>query len=134
MKARRLSIPLAVLVVLTCGSIAFFIFFGQDFPPVMAVHFGIGGRANGYMDRVKFIVLSSFLSFMLPTFIATMVGVLPRVLPLSMLSLPNKAYRLAPERREQTLDGLLWIGLWLGCLVQTVLIAVNVAIYRANLR
>ena len=134
MTPRRLSIPLAVLVVLTCASIAFFVFFGPDFPPTMAVHFGIGGHANGEMDRVQFIVLGSFLSFMLPAFIAAMVGVLPRVLPVSMLSLPNKEYWLAPERREQTLDGLLWLGLWLGCLVQAFLMIVNIGIYRANIR
>ena len=133
MPARRLSIPLAILLLLTCASIAFFVFFGRDFPPTMAVHFGLGGRANGYMDRVKFIVLGSFLSFMLPTFIVTMVGVMPRVLPLSMLSLPNKQYWLSPERREQTLDAMLWFGLWLGCLVQGFLMTVDIGIYRANL-
>ena len=99
----------------------------------MAVHFGIGGRPTGYMDRVKFIVLGSFLSFMLPIFIATMIGVLPRVLPLSMLNLPNKGYWLATERRNASLDVMLWFGLWLGCLVQAFLIVLFIGIYRVNL-
>ena len=119
MPARRLSIPLAILVVLTCASIAFFIFFGQDFPPTMAVPLGTGG-ADHHIDRVKFIVLGSFLSFMLPVSIVAAVGVLPRIL-------------LARSRSAAQFDTLLWYGLWLGCAVQTVLMAVNVAIYRANL-
>ena len=119
MPARRLSIPLAILVVLTCASIAFFIFFGQDFPPTMVVHLGIGG-ADHHVDRVKFIVLGSFLALMLPTSIATLVGVLPRVL-------------LARGRRAATFDALLWFGLWIGSVIQVVLMAVNIAIYRANL-
>jgi hypothetical protein len=72
------------------------------------------------MDRVKFIVLGSFVSFMLPTAIVAIVGVLPRV--------------LAPAKRAATLDTLLWGSLWLGCAVQVLLMAANIAIYRANLR
>ena len=116
MKARRLSIPLALFAVLTSASIAFFIYFGRDFPPRMAVPF----TGDGYMDRVKFIVLGSFASFMLPTAIVALVGVLPRV--------------LAPQRDAAKYDTLLWGGLWLACLVQVVLMAMNIAIYRANLR
>jgi hypothetical protein len=134
MRARRLSIPLACFTLLTSASIAFFIYFGRDFPPTMAVHFGLGGAPNGYMDRVKFIVLGSFLSFMLPIFIATVIGVLPRVLPPSMISLPNKAYWFAPERRAATLDFMLWAGLWVACFVQVLLLVAFVGIYRANLR
>lgn len=133
MTPRRVSIPLALLALLTCASIAFFIFFGKEFPPRMAVHFGIGGRPDGYMDRVKFIVLGSFLSLMLPTFIAAMVGVLPRILPSSMLNVPNKDYWTAPERRGHALDTMLWFGLWLACLVQAFLMVLFIGIYRVNL-
>lgn len=133
MKPRRLSIPFAVFVFLTCASIAFFIFFGRDFPPQMAVHFSTAGRADGYMDRVKFIVLGSFLSFMSPIFLVAMVGVLPRVLPPSMLNVPNKNYWMAPERRGQAFDTMLWFALWLACQLQAFLLLINIGIYRANL-
>lgn len=127
----RLFAPLALLLVLTCASIAFFIYFGQDFPPTMAVRFDIGGHPTQWMDRVKFIVLASFLSFMLPTFIASL-GMLPRVLPISIISLPNKAYWFAPERAEASMNKLMWCQLWLGCLIQAFLIALNVGLARAN--
>jgi hypothetical protein len=132
MTERRLSIPLAILMLLTCGSIAFFIFFGQDFPPHMAVRFNLDGQPVEWMDRVKFIVLASFVSFMLPTFAAAMVGVLPRVVPISILNMPNKAYWLAQERRPEALDAWTWFGLWLGCLLQGFLMVINIGIARAN--
>jgi hypothetical protein len=85
------------------------------------------------MDRVKFIVMGSFIALMLPTFLVAMIGVVPRVLPPSVLSVPNKSYWQAPERRGHALDALMWFGLWLACLVQAFLIITNVVIYRANL-
>lgn len=133
MKPRGVAVPVLLLLAMTCASIAFFIFYGPDFPTTMAVHFGAGGQANGYMDRVKFIVLGSFTSFTLPTVIAAGVGVLPRVVPWRLLNLPNKAYWDAtPERREYALQSLLWFGLWLGCLVQAFLIGIDVILMRAN--
>ena len=120
MAQRRVSIPLAILILLTCASFAFFIFYGQDFPPTMVLPSGFGGF-DRHIDRVKFIVLGSFLSLMLPWFITTVVGVLPRVL-------------LARGRSAAIFDTLLWFGLWLGSGVQAVLMAIYIAIYRANLR
>jgi hypothetical protein len=120
-KTRRLSIPLAVFVLLTCAAIAFFIFFGRDFPPSMLVNLGVGPARH--MDRVKFIVLGSFASLMLPTFVTSVVGVLPRVLSSPRQGAANAKF-----------DALLWAGLWLGCAVQIALMAMDIAIYRANLR
>lgn len=128
----RVSLPLALLLVLTCGALAFFIYYGQWFPPTMAVHFNGAGQPDAWMDRVKFIVIGTALCFILPPFIVACVGVMPRVLPVSMLQLPNRAYWLAPERREVTLRHLLFVGLWLGCLVQAFLLAVWIMIARAN--
>ena len=119
MKSRRLSIPFAIYVLLTCASIAFFIFYGKDFPPSMALPLGLG-NADGNMDRVKFIVLGSFVSLMVPTLIVALVGVLPRV--------------LGGEGRRDAQDRLLWSGLWLACLAQVFLVTFFVSIYRANLR
>lgn len=130
---RRLSIPFALYVLLTCAAIAFFISFGKEFPPRMALHFTSGGIADGYIDRVKFIVLGSFLSLMLPTFIVAMIGVLPRILPASALMVPNKAYWAAPERRVEALDTMLWFALCLACLMQVFLLLISIGIYRSNL-
>ena len=128
----RVSLPLALLLVLTSGTLAFFIYYGQWFPPTMAVHFNPAGEPDAWMDRIKFIVIGSSLSFMLPAFIVACAGVLPRVLPVSILNLPNKEYWLAPERREATLVRLLFFALWLGCLVQAFMLGLWITIGRAN--
>ena len=128
----RVSLPLAVLLVLTCGALAFFIYYGQWFPPTLAVRFTLAGVPYGWMDRLKFIVIGSSLSFMLPTFVVACLGVMPRVLPIRMVTLPHRDYWLAPERREATLNRLLYFALWLGCLVQAFLLSLWIMIRHAN--
>ncbi len=128
----RISLPLALLLVLTAGSLAYLIYFGESFPPRMAVHFNNAGEADGWMDRLKYIVIASSLAFMLPPFIIAGIGVMPRVLPLSMVNIPNRAYWLAPERRENTLSALLYHALWLGCIVEAFLLALFIMIGLSN--
>ncbi len=124
--------PLALLLVLSAGSLAFFIYYGQWFPPQMAVHFTWAGEPDGWVDRVKFIVIGTSLCFMVPPFIVACVGVMPRVLPASMVNLPNRAYWLAPERREMALGRLMFYALWLGVIVQGLLFSVFILLARAN--
>lgn len=128
----RVSLPLALLLLLTSGSVAFFVYYGQWFPPTLAVHFNGAGDPDGWMDRIKFIVIGSSLSFMVPAFVVACLGVLPRVLPVGMVNLPNRDYWLAPEQREDTFTRLLCVSLWLGCLVEAFLMAVWIMIARAN--
>ena len=129
---RRLSTPLALLLLLTAGALSFFIYFGQWFPPVLAVHFDLAGNPNGWQDRIKFIVIGTSLSFILPPFLVACIGVLPRVIPPRSINLPNREFWLAPERREETYNAMLYFALWLACLVQAFLIAIHVTIARAN--
>lgn len=128
----RVSVPLACLLLLTAASLAFFIYFGQWFPPTMAVHFNAAGDPDGWMDRVKFIVIGTSMCFMLPPFLVACVGVLPRVLPVSMINLPNREYWLSSERREASLSRITYLALWLGCLVQAFLLAVFESVVRSN--
>lgn len=128
----RLSLPLALFLILTSGSLAYFIYYGQWFPPRIALHFDLVGQPDVWMDRLKFIVIASSTSFMVPPFVVACLGVMPRVLPIGMVNLPDRAYWLAPERREATLGRLMYFALWLGCLVQAFLIAINVTIARGN--
>lgn len=128
----RVSVPLAVLLVLTSAALAYFIYYGQWFPPLMAVRFTAAGDPAAWMDRIKFIVIGTSVSFMLPPFVVALMGVLPRALPISIVSLPNKKFWLAPERREATLTRLLYFGLWFGSLLQAFLLSVWILIGRSN--
>jgi len=128
----RISTPLALLLVLTAASLAFFIYYGQWFPPTMTVHFDSVGQPDQWMDRVKFIVIGTSACFMAPAFLVAGIGVMPRVLPIGMIRIPNRDYWFAPERREASLSRLMVYALWLGCVVEAGLLATFVLIARSN--
>lgn len=129
----RIAPPLALFALLTCGVFAFFIFYGKSLPPTMAVKFNQAGAPVEMMDRVKFIVMATSTSFLLPTFVVALVGVLPRIAPNANLNVPDKEYWTAStERREALMNRMLSFGLWLGCLIQVILCAVWISIARAN--
>lgn len=128
----RIALPVGLLLVMMAGSLAYLIYFGAAFPPRMAVHFTQAGEPDGWMDRLMFIVLASSMTFMVPPFLVAALGVMPRVMPGSVLNIPNRDFWLAPERRDAMLSNVLYYALWLGCLVEALLIAVNVMIAQAN--
>lgn len=130
--SRRIALPVALLLILMSGSLAYLIYYGSAFPPRMAVHFNSAGEPNGWMDRLMFIVLGASMTFMLPPFLVAALGVMPRVVPARWYNIPNREYWDAPERRDILLSNMLYFALWLGCLVEALLVAVNVLIAEAN--
>lgn len=128
----RVSIPVFLLLGLTAAGLAGFVYFGQTFPPALALGFDAAGAPVRWMDRVMFIVVFGSLSFMLPAFVAAVVGVLPRVLPPSALVVPNAAYWRAADHVEMARDRLLYFGAWLGCLVQMAILAFTTLVVRSN--
>lgn len=128
----RVSVPVFLLLGLTAAGLAGFVYFGQTFPPQLALGVDASGGLARWMDRVMFIVVFGSLSFMLPAFVAAMVGVLPRVLPVSALVVPNAAYWRTPERGDVARDWLLYFGAWLGCVVQIAILTMTALIVRAN--
>jgi hypothetical protein len=126
------SIPVFLLLGLTAAGLAGFVYFGQTFPPELALMFDAAGTPVRWMDRVMFIVVFGSLSFMLPAFVAAMVGVVPRVLPPSAILMPNAAYWRAAGRIEGARDRWLYYGAWLGCLVQGIILAAVAVVVRAN--
>jgi hypothetical protein len=128
----RLSIPVFTLLILTAASIATLIFYGADLPPTLAVHFGQGGRADGFQDRIMFIVMRSFWTMTLPPAVAVL-GLLPRIFNWR-LNVPNKAFwDGSPERRAAAYDRILWLALWTAAGVQAFLFATQSLLMRGNL-
>ena len=66
-------------------------------PHVIASHFDVAGRPNGWMSREAFVGVYAGVVLLLTIVFSTILFVPP-----SLLNLPNKEYWLAPERRAAT--------------------------------
>jgi len=103
---------------------------GQLADPV-ATHFGSGYLANGWMTRDGYLAFSLAFSVFLPVVIAGLVVWLPRVAS-GPLSLPNRDYWLAPERRAATLESITVRAIAIGSLFAIFMAGVHWLILEAN--
>lgn len=101
-------------------------------PARMASHFGANGTPNNWQTKEAFfltmvwmVAISFVVSFLIPCLIS--------VLPASMVSLPNKEYWLAPERREETVRYMSAKMGWLGCALLLLLLFATAQTFNANL-
>lgn len=112
---------LAAVVAFTAGSL----------PDNVASHFGADGAANGFSSRAGYTRGMVLLVVLVPTFVGVLPGLLGRVAG-GALNLPNKAYWLAPERREQTLHFLATHGALFAALLAAFLTWVHWLVVQAH--
>jgi hypothetical protein len=74
-------------------------------PAVMASHFDVAGRPNGYLDRDAFFAIQ-LITTGLVALVCGAGGPLADRLPISVINLPHKDFWLAPLRRAATLERL----------------------------
>jgi hypothetical protein len=114
------------------GGVALFLFATVDqLPDVVATHFDGRGRPNGWMTRRGYLAFSLAFDVGLPLLVAAAIGLAPRRWP-RHVSLPNRDYWLAPERRAATLGFLAAHACWLGCLMTLFGAAVHWVILAAH--
>lgn len=101
-------------------------------PQLVAIHFDAAGVANGFAPRAS--VRSFMFAFTLgaPLFIAAVTGLLPRMLPASMINIPNRGYWLAPDRAADTVNFMSDQGIWFGCIFVIFLGGVDWMVVKAN--
>jgi serine/threonine-protein kinase len=122
------SIAFVLVSLVVVAELAYYL---PQLPDRLASHFDFAGTANGWSDQSHFILTFALLIALMGAIFVTL-GSLHRV-PEAIISLPNKTYWLAPERRAATFalvrDWLRWF------LVLTLaLIALIVGlVLRANL-
>lgn len=103
----------------------------QTLPPVVASHFSASGVANGFMPRQAYVVGFSLLLIGVPLLIAFLPGSLASRSS-AHLNIPNRAYWLAPERRDTTLAFIRGHGKWFAAAVSLFLGYVHWLVVQAN--
>jgi len=125
------KIPLLILATAIAGSIILPIIYWSQMPDEMATHFDAGGQPDGWMSKGAFAGLLILLQVGLA---AMMLGIgrLTRVLPTSILNIPNREYWLAEERREQTLGETESMMAWIAAGTAVFLLFVFWLTFDAN--
>ncbi len=82
-------------------------------PERIASHFGASGLPDAWSDKKSFFD-TYFIVLAVITVLFPGIGFLLRRTPVSFINLPNKAYWLAPERKEETIAVLSRRFLWFG--------------------
>ena len=100
-------------------------------PDRVASHFGPGGTADGWMTRTGYRVFMLAFALGFVQLVAATVGLLPRLFP-NAVNVPNRAWWLAPERREATLAYLAGHACRLGVLIEAPLAGVHLLVLEAN--
>jgi hypothetical protein len=133
MRERGFEPTMRGFLVVLIGAAAFVWISGSGLPPLVASHFGLGGRANGFMAR------GDYLAFMLIGTVAIpLLIVVPQrlveTIPPRLINVPNREYWLAPERIQSTLDYLRNHAVWFAVLFAALLCFVHWEVVQANMR
>lgn len=121
----------AVLIFLVVFAAAFIVYTTRYLPDPVAVHFGTGNQADGWMSRNGYLIF--MLSFMIgmTAFITFVVGTLLAKFP-QWTNVPNRDYWLAPKRRDESLRYLSAHGKRLGYLIVMMMLGMHYTILLAN--
>ena len=129
MKSRHL--PWIAFLPLAAFHIGQAVWYLPDLPARVAVHFDAAGRPNGWSSSAG-VLAAAAVEIAIMAVIFAAAGLL-RFVPADLVNVPNKAYWLAPGRREATFAFLRDWSRWVVVLTLTFLTAIFNAALRANL-
>ena len=101
-------------------------------PAQVASHFSAGGIGSGFMARSDYVLFMLAMTLGVPLLIAVFTVLVPWLVPIDKLRLPNRDYWLTPERRQETMSALATSGLGMASIVAAFLIAVHLLVITAN--
>jgi uncharacterized membrane protein len=123
---------LAIYLVLIGVAIVQAAWYGPQLPETVASHFNAAGEADGWMARgvfVTFAIGTVVGTALLMAFAQSLVFWAPD----SLVSMPNKAYWYAPERRDATRASIARYLAWFGSATLLLMLGVNQLAIQANL-
>jgi uncharacterized membrane protein len=128
---KKNAVPLVVLGFLCVGYLIFIAGSASLLPDRVAIHFGGGGEANGWMSRSTDLIFASGLGVGLPLFFVVL-SLLTGLIPTRFVNLPHREYWLSPERRVQTCTYISLQMIWMGCLTVLFLAGIHYLTIQAN--
>jgi uncharacterized membrane protein len=115
---------------LLLAAAAFIAITGQSLPDIVASHFNSTGHADGYMLRNTYLVFMGVVTVAVPFAIVVLQALM--VHRPERLSLRNREYWLAPERREETLEFLNLHATRFAAMLVLLLCVVHWLLVKAN--
>ena len=129
---QKTSLPFYVLLALIAAALIHLMHYYPQMSGKVAIHFNALGEADGWSEKSFFLWINIFLyCFMGLTFLG--LGLLMKKIPVSMINLPNKEYRLSPERKETALSTVANYLYWFGCATMLLLLSIQHLVVRINL-
>jgi uncharacterized membrane protein len=92
-----------ITVILLCGFEAVRLWFLA--PDVMVAHFNMQGNPDRFVPKLVFFGYQAQ-TVLVVIALSLVMQVLPMILPVQWINMPNREYWYAPERREATIDRL----------------------------
>ena len=103
-----------VIVILLCGLETVRLWFLA--PDVMASHFNAQGNPDHFVPKLEFFGFQAQ-TVLVVLVLSLVTQVLPLIIPLKWVNMPNREYWLAPERRDVTADRMSSYGALLFALI-----------------
>ena len=121
-----------VLAFLVIGFIGQILYYYPNLPEKMASHYNALGEPDNWMAKQSFLILEVvILLIIIAEF--TLLPLLIKQMPNSLINLPNKDYWLAEERRDETFSLIRIYMEWFSVGLLGLFIAINEMVFRANL-
>jgi len=133
MNDRMLTIGWCTLLLLTLAAVCQVFYYLPALPAEVASHFDANGNPNGGMSKSAFATLMIALDVSIGlTFLG--IGRAVKLLPVSLINIPNREYWLAGEQRESSLKTIAGFCYWAGIPTLLLLMIVFQLTVIANLR
>ena len=125
------SLPWLIVAAALIGSILQAVFFWPHLPDEVASHFNAVGQADGWMSKTAFVAVTLLIQIGLAAMMLGF-GWLIKVLPTSMINIPNRECWLADERREQTLGESESLMAWIAAGTAVFMMVIFYLTFDAN--
>ncbi len=125
-------LPLVLTLALLAIALGHGGYYYPQLPKTVASHFDVVGRADGWSSKESLMVEHAA-TLLGSAAVFLSLGWLLRLVPRSMVSLPNKDYWLADDRKAATYATLNHQLLWFGCATLAFLLILFHLTVRANL-